>query len=873
MRCLPALFALLFGLQLSPELPAQNAGSTALASERENLEQKQQNQEALRQRVREIVRQLDAIILEFERNGLSGPDLAELRRTRQLLAENSVEAMAEVIKRIERAQYARSNSVAITLLVRAFEGQQGILDDLRGLLADYNQKRDVSQVPIILLELAARQQANLDSAINLARTLRPDRDLTEFQSASVDAQYEEQRDIGQQFNFIVSTMEILANSNDPEVAPLYRAALLRMQQGQTVGVLARALQALDQEQVFSAVSLEKQAHEQLVALARFLTPRRPASEILRDLAQRVRRLIEQQEEIKGRAETHLQNNRHVRDLSAFQGELVVEASDIRNEARILAPPVIDPLEQAIAQMQAARVALEDNDPVQRQRMPQHATQAIQKLQEVLRLLEEAAERAAAQEQLAADLPEPEAAEEFARKLQQLIALQAELNRQTEAQEQSGASLSAAVPEQERIRGLTTFLQAEARTVAPDTVTILGLAAQKMQQALQALPVDARARLAIQLQREALALLQQAAEQAAAEQAAQEELLAQDDPDAEQLDAEALDEAEEALDEAQEAAEDAEENLAEGEVEEALDDIEDALDALDEAEEAGQQPDQEGEPTDQNQEDPQDPAEESQDSQDPADESEADQEGEADEPPTDPQAEEAAEEQEGEATEEAEQPSDEPEALPTDEEPTQPLDLAQDEAEEGEEALPEEAQQAIDEAREALEEAREHAEAGEEEAAQEDLEEAIDAIERAQEAIDEAQEGELAEELLAEIEAELTDPQAGEEGEEGEEESPGEPTEEEQLAQDATEGEGTEEGEEELPTELAENADDPEDTEDFTSTGERTGTDPLDGLGDGAYTALPARDRAAIEQSLSEEYPEDYEAFIQQYRRNLAEATR
>lgn len=860
MRCLPAILALLACVLMVPGVHAQNAGGTALANERASIEQKQQNQEALRQRVREIVRQLDTIILEYERNGLSGPDLAELRRTRQLLAENSAEAMAEVIQRLERAQYARSNSVALTLLVRAFEGQQGILDDLRGLLAEYNQKRDVSQVPVILLELAERQKANLDSAVNLARTLRPDRDLTEFQSASVDAQYEEQRDIGQQFNFIVSTIEILAGSNDPEVAPLYRAALLRMQQAQTVAVLGRALRALDQEQVFSAVSLEKQAHDQLLALAQFLTPQRPASEVLRDLAQRVRRLLEQQTQIKDRAETQLQNNRHIRDLSAFQGELVVEASDVRNEARILAPEVIQPLEQAIAHMQAARAFVENNDPAQRQRMPQQAAQAITRLQEVLRLLEQAAERAAAQEQLAADTPDPEAAEDFARKLQQLITLQTDLNRQTEAQEQSGASLSGAVPEQERIRGLTTFLQGQARSVSPDSVTLLGMAAQKMREALGALPVDTRARVAIQLQREALALLRQAAEQAAADQAAQEELLAQADPEGEQPDAEALDQAEEALDEAQEAAENAEENLAEGDTEEALDDIEDALDALDDAEEPGEEANDDSDSDNPNQE-----------PQDPSDTPETDPQDNSDDLSTNAQPQnEDADPEPGEATDEEGPPMDEPDAEEAgesgDEDPVTPTEVAQDQTDTaGEEDLPEDAQAAIDEARESLEEAREEAEAGNEEAAQEALEDAIEAIERAQEAIDEAQEGELAEELLAEIEAELTEPQAGEDSEESE-------NGEAELAQDETEGEEGEPTDEEA-TELADDSDDPQDTGDLTSTGERARTAALEGLGEGAYTALPARDRAAIQQSLSEEYPEDYEAFIQQYRRNLAEATR
>ncbi|MGF1485052.1 MAG: hypothetical protein ACFBZ8_11885 [Opitutales bacterium] len=850
--------------------------STALGNDREAVEDSQLIQESLRQRTQEIIRQLDAIILEYERNGITGADLEELRQTRQLLAENSIEAMREVVRRLERAQYARSNSVALAFLVRAFEGQQGILNDFRDLLDLYNQKRDTALVPVILLELAERQRGNLDSAINLARTVRPKRALSEFERASIDAQYEEQRDIGQQFNFIVSTMEILASGNDPEVAPLYRAALLRMQQAQTVGVLAQALQALGDEQVFSAVSLEKKAHEQLLALARFLTPPRPVSEQLRDLAARVRALIQGQTEVRDRAQAQLDQQRHTRNLGGFQGDLVVDAAQILSEAQTSAADAVPPLQQAIGFMQETRARLVDNDPVQRGESLQFSVRAIEKLEEVLALLNDAAASAAAQEQLAADTTQPEILDDFARKLQQLIAIQTELNRTTEILEQSGASLQGAIPEQERIRGLTAFLENEARTVAPTAAPLLALATQKMRDALAALPIDARARIAIERQREALALLQQAAEQTTAEQAEQPELLARNDPeDGEALDPEALDDAEEALDAAQEAAENAEENLAEGDTEEAIEDIEEGLEALDEAADTdGSEQADEGSESDasdkaelEDNADPQDAENaESQDNptepgEDALDDPQADsQNPDAEVLPDNPQP--------GIETDESATPTDSAEATTEGDTEESEAEAAPEEtAEDDQNNLPAEAEEAIEEAREALDAAREAAEAGDEAEAQQNVQEAVEAIERAQDVIDEAQQNTDSEELLAEIEAELTDPQKSTEGTAFEAEDESELAENQNLEGDPSEAA------EDDPTQLAQNSEDPQDRGDLTSTGERTQSGRLRSLGDGAYTALPERDRAAIEQSLSEEYPEAYEAFIQQYRENLAEATR
>jgi hypothetical protein len=43
-------------------------------------------------------------------------------------------------------------------------------------------------------------------------------------------------------------------------------------------------------------------------------------------------------------------------------------------------------------------------------------------------------------------------------------------------------------------------------------------------------------------------------------------------------------------------------------------------------------------------------------------------------------------------------------------------------------------------------------------------------------------------------------------------------------------------------------------------------------GKGQFVGLPARDRAAIKQSQTEKYPEEYGGLIEQYMKNLADQT-
>jgi hypothetical protein len=44
------------------------------------------------------------------------------------------------------------------------------------------------------------------------------------------------------------------------------------------------------------------------------------------------------------------------------------------------------------------------------------------------------------------------------------------------------------------------------------------------------------------------------------------------------------------------------------------------------------------------------------------------------------------------------------------------------------------------------------------------------------------------------------------------------------------------------------------------------------LGPGQFTGLPARDRAAIQQSQSEKYPQEYGPLVEQYLKNLSDQT-
>ncbi|WP_200163438.1 hypothetical protein, partial [Cerasicoccus arenae] len=795
------------------------------------LGDKKAEQARLRERTQQIISQLDSIILEYERNGLGGQQVEDLKRTRLLLSNSSLDEMAKILNKLDQAQQAGSESEARAFLMSAYSGQLSVLVQLRDLVNEYNQKRDVSAVPAILQELVQRQQGNLEAGIGLAQHVKAGSALSEIQSASVDSQYEEQRDLSDQFNYVISTIEIIASSGDPESSALYKGALALIQQKRIVGQLSSAREALDQEQVYSAVSFEKNALTAMQELIGYLTPKSPRSERLLELAERLQKAIQEQTLLHRDSVKKVKDLNSMRSLASYQGVILQDVVGIFETARNEAPEAVPDLQQSMMRMRAARSQMPSKDLEKRTEAAGTALQAITSLEQALATLQKDAEKAAQQEkqqQNAEPENQQEALASFAEKLQKLIQWQTALNIQARKREKSGSDLSSLVAEQERIRHSTEFLQKEAWEATPEPAEILGRAARKMEGASNNMAFQGRGALVLNAQDEALELLLLAGRQTASEQADQQAEVA--DQNAEPAaNEEQLAQADASLNQAEQATNDALNELDQGNQAEALDDIADALDALNGADAEPQATNDAGQEAQQ--------AQKAQATNDAAEKGEA-----------------------GDKTETGEIPGEEMQADAEDKKGEESKDKAIGD-------LPQQAKDAVAAAEAALDAAKKSLERGNTQSAKAKAEEALDALHGAKKAIAEAKAEAGSGDLVAEIEAQQAS--GGEQpGEPQEGENTGQPTQPGDMASsESGEGEPSESSEE------SSDSSDPKGTGKLASDGEKSTTSGEDILGEGEFTGLPAREREAIRQSLAESYPDEYRSMIEQYRRNLASGSR
>ena len=120
-------------------------------------------QQQLRQRVQIVGDQLDAIITEFEHNGLGGgDDVKALRAIRSVLGELTDREMQQVVDLLRQSRGdGVDDATARKHVGDAYVAQQTIIARLRGLLAEFHRQQSLYDLAARIQALAVRQDANL----------------------------------------------------------------------------------------------------------------------------------------------------------------------------------------------------------------------------------------------------------------------------------------------------------------------------------------------------------------------------------------------------------------------------------------------------------------------------------------------------------------------------------------------------------------------------------------------------------------------------------------------------------------------------------------------------------------------------------------
>jgi hypothetical protein len=108
----------------------------------DKLRDSELRQQQLRSDTQAVGEQLDAVIGEFERNGLgNGQDVQVLRQIRDVLGKLSLEEMRKVVEYLQAARGTEDASQSNQNVRDAHASQQKIVAELRTLLAEYQRQQ------------------------------------------------------------------------------------------------------------------------------------------------------------------------------------------------------------------------------------------------------------------------------------------------------------------------------------------------------------------------------------------------------------------------------------------------------------------------------------------------------------------------------------------------------------------------------------------------------------------------------------------------------------------------------------------------------------------------------------------------------------
>ncbi len=101
----------------------------------------------LRTQTQRVAGEIDAVILEFQRNGLSeGQDIETLKGVRAILGKLSGSQMEQVIQLLQQARNTGDAAQSRENVVKAVKGQQDVVSNLQALLTTYKHQQQMYQL-------------------------------------------------------------------------------------------------------------------------------------------------------------------------------------------------------------------------------------------------------------------------------------------------------------------------------------------------------------------------------------------------------------------------------------------------------------------------------------------------------------------------------------------------------------------------------------------------------------------------------------------------------------------------------------------------------------------------------------------------------
>jgi hypothetical protein len=488
MTCRLARLCLAAVLCSAPATPSPGAAPATIPGDAP-FQQELFKQQQIQTTTKRVGDQLEGVISEFDRNGISGEDVKVLRAIREVLDKLSEKDMAMVLEYLQQSRGASDPAAATRSATEAFAGQKTIVVQLQQLVLEYQRQQALYEISLRLKELASRQSANMWLGVGLAKATEGKTSFISFdehQRISLRYQQSEQNPLKDETAAILAKLARLsAETSDGPAAERSSAALRQARDGGLTPALEAAAEELkeDKLKLLSAIGNQKKARDQLREIARLLILSQDTADALKQAILELDRAIDAQRKVT--ADTQQTKKRDDADQRATDQAIVVDDTDlIRKDIDSVAPIAAEHLRAATDKMQEARGHLSSNDDAK-----QRVEQAVPRQEEALLQMRTA--RRALEEQLARleELTQkPENALAALKELQQQVR---ELIQQEESLKQDAAAtdrkqLPAKAPRQGELKDKAQNLQARAAGPSPTAAQSIGEAAGQMQKSQNSL---------------------------------------------------------------------------------------------------------------------------------------------------------------------------------------------------------------------------------------------------------------------------------------------------------------------------------------------------------------------------------------------------
>jgi hypothetical protein len=329
------------------------------------LLQQELRQEQIKDTTGRVGAQLDVIIDEYERNGLSGDDVSVLKAIRSVLGDLTQEEIRKVITLLQSARNTTDPGESSENTLNAYAGQKSIIVQLRHLMLEYERQQILREIARRFRDLGRRQGVNMSETVALYKATlgRDARRSKESHRISLQLQATEQSTIQTETSILLKKLYDVVGKMDGLPAEKPRAAVVRAKESELGTIVANATEDLKESRLTSAAGNEQRARALFVELSRLLRPDRDAMTTLKEALKELEKTMVKQEVLVEETKqlAAAKKDEDLRDeIEKRQMQVVDETAMISEDVAELAPVAASELKESIDQLQQARSKLSAN---------------------------------------------------------------------------------------------------------------------------------------------------------------------------------------------------------------------------------------------------------------------------------------------------------------------------------------------------------------------------------------------------------------------------------------------------------------------------------------------------------------------------------